>query len=243
MNSSELNTNSFNNNDHHELAFEYSSSSIYHNLHHLNSIEHLMKDREEMLLHKDALSEMNGVENLNDLLLYGLSEDEVQNLMAIDETVSRGKDFLLDTLKKHTDCKNSIHEINQIIHKTEKSILAIKDQLKHLSELHKDFCDVSGDFVIKLLDKQEVIMSELQTEAGLLICDRDKLEAIIRSLGKTYNVIKNTPMHHTCPVCITHEVDVYLEPCGHTICKQCNRNTHCHMCRTKIRSSKNIYYS
>ena len=240
---SSTNTSSFHNNDMNELMFEYASSSIYHNLQSLVSIENLMKDREEMLQHKDALSEMNGIENLNDLLLYGISEEEVQELIDIDETVSRGKDLLLDTIKKHSDCKNSIHEINKRIHNTEKTVLSIREQLKHLSNLHSELCDINDDFVRNLLEKNEQIISGLQSEAGLLICTRDKLEAIIRSLGKTYNVIKNTPMHHTCPVCITREVDVYLEPCGHTICKQCNQNTHCHMCRTKIRTSKNIYYS
>jgi hypothetical protein len=238
-------TYSFNNNDMNEIEFEFSSSSIYHNLHYLNSIEQLMQDRDAMLAHKDALTEMNGVENLNDLLLYGLSEEDVQNLSTIDETVIKGKVLLLDTLKDYNECKNKIHEINKTIHITEKSIVNIKHQLQHLTDVHQELEGITNEFLNKLLEKQEEIISSLQTEAGLLICNRDKLEAIIRSLGKTYNVIKNTPMHHTCPICITREVDVYLEPCGHTLCKSCSKvqNTHCHMCRTKIRSNRNIYYS
>jgi hypothetical protein len=198
-----------------------------------------------MLAHKDALTEMNGVENLNDLLLYGLSEEDVQNLSTIDETVIKGKVLLLDTLKDYNECKDKIHEINKTIHITEKSIVNIKHQLQHLTDVHQELEGITNEFLNKLLEKQEEIISSLQTEAGLLICNRDKLEAIIRSLGKTYNVIKNTPMHHTCPICITREVDVYLEPCGHTLCKSCSKvqNTHCHMCRTKIRSNRNIYYS
>jgi predicted O-linked N-acetylglucosamine transferase (SPINDLY family) len=240
---------SLQNNDANEIDFDYSSSSIYHNLHYLNSIESLIKDRAEMLKYKDALTEMtemaemNGIENLNDLLLYGLSEQEVQNLNTIDETVSKGKELLLKTLKDYDDCKNEIHRINKRIHNTEETIRKIREQLRYLTELHTELFAINEDFVNRLLEKQEQIVSELQTEAGLLICNRDRLEAIIRSLGKTYNVIKNTPMHHTCPICITREVDVYLEPCGHTICRECNKNTHCHMCRTKIRTSKSIYYS
>lgn len=236
---------SYNNNNINEIEFEFSSSSIYHNLHYLNSIESLMKDREEMLSHKDSLTEMNGVENLNDLLLYGLSEEEVNNLKKIDETVIKGKEFLLNTLKEYNECKNKIYEINKNIHITEKSIINIKQQLQNLTDVHQELKAITNEFLSKLLEKQEVIISNLQTEAGLLIVNRDKLEAIIRSLGITYNVIKNTPMNHTCPICISREVDVYLEPCGHTLCKTCSRmqNTHCHMCRTKIRTTRNIYYS
>jgi DNA repair ATPase RecN len=234
---------SFQNSDISEIDFDFSSSSIYHNLHYLNSIDKIMKDREEMLRHKEALTEMNGIENLNDLLLYGLSEEEVQNLSTIDETVSKGKELLLNTLKEYDECKSKIYKINKNIHNTEKTISNIREQLRYLTELHTDLFVINEDIINRLLEKQEQIVLELQTEAGLLICSRDRLEAIIRSLGKTYNVIKNTPMHHTCPICITREVDVYLEPCGHTLCRDCNKNTHCHMCRTKIRTSKHIYYS
>lgn len=238
-------TYSFNNNDMNEIEFEFSSSSIYHNLHYLNSIEQLMKEREEMLSNKEVLTEMNGVENLNDLLLYGLDEKEVDNLKNIDETVVKGKDLLLKTLKEYNECKGKINEINKNIHITEKSVINIKQQLQNLTDVHKELETITTEFLNKLLEKQEEIISNLQTDAGLLIVNRDKLEAIIRSLGATYNVIKNTPMHHTCPICITREVDVYLEPCGHTLCKKCSKmqNTHCHMCRTKIKSTRNIYYS
>lgn len=237
--------NSFNHNDMNEIEFEFSSSSIYHNLHYLNSIEELMKDREKMLAHKDALTEMNGVENLNDLLLYGLSENEVDDLKYIDETIKRGKQLLMKTLEEYNECKTKIHEINKNIHITEKSVTNIKHQLQNLTDVHQELEGITNDFLKQLLEKQEQIISTMQTDAGLLIVNRDKLEAIIRSLGSSYNVIKNTPMHHTCPICITNEVDVYLEPCGHTLCKSCSRvqNTHCHMCRTKIRSNRNIYYS
>lgn len=233
---------SFNTSDMNELEFEF-SSSIYHNLHYLNSVEQLMKDREEMLKHKEALTEMNGVENLNDLLLYGVSQEDVQNLSTIDETVSKGKELLLNTLKEYEQCKNEIYQINKTILNTEKIVRNIKEQLSQLTNLHEEFKMMNDAFLNDLLKTQETIILDLQSEAGLLICNRDKLEAIIRSLGKTYNVIKNTPMHHTCPICISREVDTYLEPCGHTLCRQCNTNTHCHMCRMKIRSSKNIYYS
>lgn len=238
-------THSFDNNDMNEIDFEFSSSSIYHNLNYLNSIEQLMKDREEMLSYKEALTEMNGVENLNDLLLYGLSEEEVNDLKHTDESVVKGKELLLNTLKEYNECKNKIHEINKNIHITEKSIINIKQQLRNLTDVHQELEAITDEFLNKLLGKQEEIISSLQTDAGLLIVNRDKLEAIIRSLGATYNIIKNAPMHHTCPICITHEVDIYLEPCGHTLCKHCSRvhSTHCHMCRTKIRSNRNIYYS
>lgn len=232
-----------NNDDYTTQEIDSSLSSIYHDLHYLTSLEQLCKEREEMLKHKDALTEMNGVENLNDLILYGLSEEEVNNLKSIDDSVKKGKELLLKTLKEYNDCKNEIYQIEKNIKVTETTVKNIKSTLQNLTDVHNDLQEITDDFLSKLLEKQETIISDMQTDASLMICNRDKLEAIIRSLATTYNVIKNAPMHHTCPICITREVDTYLEPCGHTLCSSCNQHTHCHMCRTRIRTTKSIYYS
>jgi hypothetical protein len=236
----------FNTNIHEEdmnaVNLDFSSSSIYRDLQNLISLEELIRDREELLRHKDTLSDTNGIENVDELLLHGVTEEEVKNINRINENVKMGKDLLIKTLREYDSCKDELYEINKNIDITQSTIKQITQQLQYLSSL-LELNDITKDVIRNLLDKQETIISDLQSKAGLLICKRDKLEAIIRSLGHTYNIIKNAPIHHTCPICITHEVDVYLEPCGHTLCKYCNKNTYCHMCRTKIRTTKNIYYS
>ena len=53
-----------------------------------------------------------------------------------------------------------------------------------------------------------------------------------------------------CPICFENEVDICLNPCGHTICNKCvlsNRsrysNEKCYSCRTKVQDYIKLYFS
>jgi hypothetical protein len=49
-----------------------------------------------------------------------------------------------------------------------------------------------------------------------------------------------------CPVCLIHEVNTVLIPCGHLICSECvigiRRTNECPKCRQRITNSNNVYY-
>lgn len=217
--------------------------TIYNDLQSLMSLEQLIRHREELLHHRETVSEMSTIDNVNELLLYGLSQEEVTIIDTINTNVKKGRELITRTLREYDACLDEIHQTNTNISVTNTTITSINKQLEGLTRIHKELADISTPFLTTLLEKQENIIAELQTSIGLLICKKDKLEATLRALGTSYNIIKNAPMHHTCPICITNEVDIYLDPCGHTLCRQCNRGTHCHMCRTKIRSARSMYYS
>ena len=49
-----------------------------------------------------------------------------------------------------------------------------------------------------------------------------------------------------CQICLENQVDYFIDPCGHTICKLCkemceNKSLKCHYCRTPRKSYKRIY--
>jgi hypothetical protein len=183
----------------------------------------------------------------SNLALYGLSPEEIEEIHEINTNVKKGRELLSKTFLEYDTCIDEIEQVKRTISITQTTVDYIKQQLDGLCRLHfEQLNEITSEFLRNLLDKHEAIMLELQSNEGLLICKRDKLEAIIQSLGTTYNVIRNAPMTHTCPICMTNEVDTYLEPCGHTFCHSCfnvRALTHCHMCRTKVRTPKNIFYS
>jgi hypothetical protein len=50
----------------------------------------------------------------------------------------------------------------------------------------------------------------------------------------------------TCQICLENQVEYFVDPCGHTICKTCkttceNKSTCCHYCRTKKNGYKRLY--
>jgi uncharacterized coiled-coil DUF342 family protein len=219
------------------------SSSIYNSLQTLMSVEQLIRQRDEIMHHKDTFTDMIPTENIEELQLYGATEDEIEEINMISTNVKRGRDLLSKTLREYDMCLDEITQTEANIKITNNTINNIRQQCESLSRIHNELDDMTSTFLTSLLEKHETITSELQTSIGLLVCKKDKLEATLKALGTTYNILKNAPMHHTCPICITHEVDVYLEPCGHTLCSQCNKSQYCHMCRTKIRSTRSLYYS
>lgn len=223
-----------------------SSSSIYDSLQTLLSVEQLVRQREEVMRHKDTFAEMRVIANENieeELRLHGADEEEIDDIHTINKTIKKGRELITSTLREYDTCIDEISQTEANIKITNNAINSIKQQSESLSRVHMELNDITSPFLQSLLEKQDIIISELQCNIGLLICKKDKLEATLRALGSSYNILKNAPMHHTCPICITHEVDVYLEPCGHTLCRHCNRSPYCHMCRTKIRSSRSLYYS
>jgi len=49
-----------------------------------------------------------------------------------------------------------------------------------------------------------------------------------------------------CQICLENQVDYFIDPCGHTICKNCklvceNKTTSCHYCRTQRKNYKRLY--
>jgi len=222
------------------------SSSIYNSLQTLVSLEEIIRQREEITQHKDTFIEMNAKDidnNIDELHLYGLHEEEIETIRNINTYVEKGRELLSKTIHDYEMCVDEIQQTQININVTTSTISNIKQQSESLSQIHTELTEITSTFVESLLDRQESIIADLQTSVGLLTCKKDKLEATLKALATSYNILKNAPMHHTCPICITNEIDVFLEPCGHTLCHNCNKSTFCHMCRTKIKSARRLFFS
>ena len=49
----------------------------------------------------------------------------------------------------------------------------------------------------------------------------------------------------TCQICLENQVEYFIDPCGHTICKECKitceSSSSCHYCRTTKKCYKRLY--
>lgn len=185
--------------------------------------------------------------NSSDVNMRGMTLEDIEELQKINESVVIGKQKLLDCLKKYNDCCERHSEQEKMSHITQKSFESIYNHITSLSELYqsvKETCK-THNIIDTLKTLEDEIMSEIGCDLALTQIEKDRAESSIKYLAKTYGILKDAPLTHTCPVCITNEVDMYLEPCGHTLCHYClqQKPTYCHMCRTKIRLAKSLYYS
>ena len=69
--------------------------------------------------------------------------------------------------------------------------------------------------------------------------------AFLTSININKEISKNT-----CPICLENQIEICLNPCGHTSCNKCilsNRsniyNNKCYICRTPVNEFIKIYFS
>lgn len=218
----------------------------------LVSLTQGMNMHSEILEYKDILTELaqdvssqNPCQNIDELCLL-MENEEVEEIQSISKSVIKGRETLLESLKEHQKTVDRVNILDAQIRSTEKAIKVIKDQIYILEHMHEGFATVAmGDLMTEVEKKKKEILEELQALHGLEVINRDKLEAKIKALASVYNIIRSTPMIHICPVCLTNEVNVYNDPCGHTLCQNCSHHSgmYCHMCRMKVKSIRSIYYS
>ena len=65
--------------------------------------------------------------------------------------------------------------------------------------------------------------------------------------------LNKTNLGNTCSICLTNNVDIYFNPCGHTICNECYKKqvetsnsqdmeNKCVFCRETIFNTNKLYY-
>ena len=63
-------------------------------------------------------------------------------------------------------------------------------------------------------------------------------------MKQTQEQIEQSNNRLKCSICITHDVNYVLTPCGHTICEECMNRWHgagCPTCRTRITAKVKFY--
>lgn len=111
-----------------------------------------------------------------------------------------------------------------------------------------EICEVtqSSDEILKSLLESKIDeyytnlkIEELQEKFTHCYTDFEKTKYKINTL--TGSIIPST----TCQICLEHQVDYFIDPCGHTICKhcklQCENNDKCHYCRSVKYGYKRLY--
>lgn len=116
------------------------------------------------------------------------------------------------------------------------------------------------EFVTKLNDIPSDHYKLLKESINILIedtSDKDKLEEIKSkyTIAKTnYMIYLNELLHinqtnigNKCSICLTNIVTSYYNPCGHTICDECDKfrngeNCRCPICRSNVNEKRKLFF-
>jgi hypothetical protein len=228
---------------------QYSDNNLLVNLNHPINIENVLKERDELLKCRDTLIKISTKkteegEQEHVLHIHGVSNEHIKEIQDINDSVEKGRALLSKYLIEYHESEQKINDIDKEIHKIKETIHSVKYSLICLEDTHISFKTLSTEFIDRISKKEMDYLEELQSEQGLLVIKKDKLETLIKTLSSTYKILKNSQVGHICPICIQNEVDCYIDPCGHTLChKCCSKLSYCHMCRTRIKMTRSIFYS
>jgi hypothetical protein len=119
---------------------------------------------------------------------------------------------------------------------------SIKKCIENISQTP---CDSDNQLKELLEEKIEKFYSILEIDA-LIDNFYKKLEQFEKTKYKI-SLISGTFLPTTiCQICMENQVDYFIDPCGHTICRLCkstceNKTNKCHYCRTVRNSYRKIY--
>ena len=174
--------------------------------------------------------------------LIGKIKEYIQEFIQLQGELNQINDKFKDEIKK---LQNNISTLENMI-----------QFLKKLPEEHKD------ETIMKTIIESMNTLSckimkndKLKETREAYIQKRKEIEKYIYFIQK----LNNFNQCNICPVCFTNTVDHFVDPCGHTFCKDCIKtlrknqeidlyeigridNSQCFFCRERIKTIRQLYF-
>lgn len=193
---------------------------------------------------------------------------EEQNLLICDHVQSDDAPDLedieyLQELKKHvTDAKekirlevidyNTLLDKQKVYDKLLSDISSTQCTLEHFVKLctqsNSEILDSSDISLVQEI--ADVAKTTFKTLHSRLSIKKEEEQNTIKTkvkrikyMASMYTDMRTSAFGPVCPVCLSKQVQVYLDPCGHSFCCDCIRSTFCYICRNKFTKASKLYFS
>jgi hypothetical protein len=207
---------------------------------------------------KDLLKYLkNDIDDIEILLQNNGSEIKEKEINKDEKTDYIGKTLIeeFDNFIKYFDLKQkklleSENKFINEIRKNKEDVAQIDSLMKYYDHLNKKY--ENGDKTIENMEKLAINIKENSK------IDIVKEEYVIRKseMMQYLDIIKylnKSNLGNTCSLCLTNNVTLYFNPCGHTACDECYKkllgntleNTQelkCAFCRKDVYDTKKLYY-
>jgi DNA repair ATPase RecN len=167
----------------------------------------------------------------------------------ISDIIIKGKKKLQDSITEHSKLSFEKQKLDDAIKVSKNSAFDIQQRLDYLKQICQsnnvevenlhDTMDqitflmlyITDSMEANLNDKRKTIEDTLQTVKGTL-----------KSLGNAYGILRNCNVSSTCPICMNHQLEVVLIPCGHQTCANCvPSSSFCYFCRSRIEKISRMF--
>ena len=202
-------------------------------------LKYLKNDIEELnlIIKDDGTSEIVQIDEKND-------NDEY-----IGKTLIEEFDNFMKYFKLKSDKLYSIeNKLKNEIEKNKKDIKQIDSLIEYYNTLKNKYDDNS-----ETINSMETLAENIKKNSQI---DSTKEEYVLRKkeMMQYLDVIKylnKCNLGNTCSLCLTNNVNVYYNPCGHTLCDGCHQkivdnkqgdNISCVYCRKSVYDVRKLYY-
>tara|TARA_B100001123_G_scaffold189414_1_gene216244 strand:- start:5818 stop:6594 length:777 start_codon:yes stop_codon:yes gene_type:complete len=209
----------------------------------------IFEEKEEIHLTEDELKEIHsGDTKIN------------ENIAKMDGVLSE----LLDDFNKHQKELNQINKEFQKEYKNiQKNASMVENMIDFIKKLPNEY--QNNTVINEIIEKMNKLCSDITKNHKIMqireeyLQKRKKTEEMLQIIKK-FNNFNQT---NTCPVCFKNQVDHFIDPCGHTFCKECiqqmtekenseeavelyeigrNMDTQCCLCRIGVKSVRPLYF-
>jgi len=159
------------------------------------------------------------------------------NLNVIDTSVPTIKSDIQELLPEYRKAVDNIISIQQKVEKAEKEIETMNSLLSKLSK-NRSYTE----------SLEKIIESFIQ-DAGLEELKQSYAEAAreVQKYQGVFTLYKeaDTANKYMCFVCLERSINVFIDPCGHTLCDECagKITNRCPMCREAIVRKGRLFLS
>jgi len=206
-------------------------------------------------------SELTEVYNYN----YNNNSNNCQKELNDPQIILDDYEILLTNLdeykKKYEDLLANNNFFLNYIKSSQNNHFNVMNIINNYSINDNNLNEIYNGYNIKIRENYEEWIKNTYTPQLLMI--ENNIELIENKINNYRNlflfiinkILKSTVINDVetkklCPICFENEVDMCINPCGHTICNKCtisNRTTNsftkCYSCRTNIKDYIKIYFS
>ncbi len=186
---------------------------------------------------KDAFYETESIVQTSDTAIV-----ELKNV------IKKGQDMLKNEILKYSVLKEKTEEAKKLHQNFHDEIIKIKRSLLVLREMAintENYRDEIDKFNINIETFEKQTKEQMSSAMKETVDNYNESFNRLLQLKDVYKILKHSDITFTCPICIERQVDLFLIPCGHTICSKCvtEIRQRCFICRHPFTKICSLYFN
>jgi len=165
----------------------------------------------------------------------------------LETMVTKGQQMLKDKIIEYSKLKGTLEQIQKDKHVFNDQNAIIKRSLMFMGEMNIEDTSIKTD-IDNIYNQVDTLNKKINCVYDQKLIDTrvgfDETTNKLLQLRKVYQVLKDSDVSYTCPICLVKQVEMFLVPCGHCFCALCmgKIERQCFMCRKEYIKKSNLYF-